>query len=633
MKLRLFVFTLSLLAIISSLLAPRVHADDAFTVDSNVTYKVEDSGKTLVTHDITLENLYSTLYATTYTLSLENITAEQVLAQNDRGEPIKVEKSQDGGKLNLKLTFSDSVVGKGQKRNFKISYENGGFAIKTGEVWEISIPRLSDDSSFRNYNIFLEVPDSLGSEAYISPQPSSSNNSNGFKYYSFSKSSINSTGVTAGFGQFQVFSFNLSYHLENPLAVNSQTEVAIPPDTAFQKVYFTKLDSKPSDIRIDSDGNWLAVYKLTPRQRVDVNLVGYVQIFASYRSFPKPSLSSLNKNLLPTDYWQVNNEEIKALAEKLKTPSAIYDYVSKNLKYNYQRVQPNVQRMGAASALASPDQAICMEFTDLFIALARAAGIPAREVNGYAYTENKELQPISLVNDVLHAWPEYYDKDRDAWIPVDPTWGSTSGIDYFNKLDLRHFAFVIHGESDKEPYPPGSYKLGANPQKDVFVSFGQLPIARNSIPRIIVNPLRTLPFLDSIYSVKVYNPGPSSLDIFYPTVYFDNVEHARDFVQILPPYATYRTQISIPFSILGKETPDSIKVVVNETHVELPTNKSQIVVNSLLLLFFIFIFIVIGVLIKIRIIKLERILGIIASVYAKIIGKSKENSHSTGSGL
>jgi transglutaminase-like putative cysteine protease len=606
-----------------------VHADEAFAVDATVTYKVESSGKTIVTHDIFLENLFSTLYATTYTLSLENISAQNVTATDDKGRLIQVDSRQDGSKLDLKLSFADAVVGRGSKRHFVISYENSGFATKTGEVWEISIPRLSGESAFRNYSINFSVPDSFGQEAYISPQPTSSASSGGYKNYTFSKESISQTGVTAGFGQFQVFSFNLSYHLENPLGISSQTEIAIPPDTAFQKVYFNKIDPAPSDIHIDGDGNWMAVYKLSPRQRVDVNILGSVQIFASFRHFPKPSQSALDNNLKPTNYWQSDNERIKSLAIGLKTPEAIYDFVSKNLKYDMTRVQPNVQRMGAASALENSNQAICMEFTDLFIALARAAGIPAREINGYAYTENKELQPLSLVNDVLHAWPEYYDKNKGAWIPIDPTWGSTSGVDYFNKLDLRHFAFVIHGESDTKPYPPGSYKLGANPQKDVYVSFGQLSEDRYSIPQIKVAVERNIPFLDTLYSVKVYNPGPASLDMFYPTVYFDDNEHSRDFVQILPPYASYQFQIKVPFSLLGKDTPDSIKIVVNGSIVELSTNKTQVVTNSMLVLFILFLIIIILVLIRLKKININAITATIARLYAKITRKSPKDKNNT----
>lgn len=628
LKKLLFFVSLSVLFAIRFLLLPNiVYADEAFAVDASVTYKVEDNGKTIVTHDITLENLFSTLYATTYTLSLENIGAQNISAANEMGETIQVEKTQDNSKLNLKLLFNDNVVGRGSKRHFKISYENSGFATKTGEVWEIFIPRLSEDSSYRNYQVTLLVPNSFGQEAYISPQPISSNNIDGYKSYSFSKENINTTGVTAGFGEFQVFSFSLSYHLENPLAVNSQTEIALPPDTAFQKVYFNKLEPKPFDVKIDSDGNWLAIYKLSPRQRIDVDVVGSVQIFASYRHFPRPSQEVIESNLKPTSYWQSDSEKIKLLASSLKTPQAIYEFVATNLKYDTARVQPNIQRIGAIAALESPTQAICMEFTDLFIAIARAAGIPAREINGYAYTENKELQPLSLVNDVLHAWPEYYDMDKGAWIPIDPTWGSTSGVDFFNKLDLRHFAFVIHGEHDKEPYPPGSYKLGANPQKDVYVSFGQLPEDRNSTPEINVSIIRNIPFMDSIYNVKVYNPGPASLDNLYPTVYFDDNEQMREFVQLLPPFATYQFQVKVPFSILGKDTPDSIKITADGVEADLSTNKVQVVTNSLLVLLVILISIVLIVLVKLKKLKLTKITGIIASTYAKITGKPTQNQN------
>jgi transglutaminase-like putative cysteine protease len=603
------IISLALLLLITCFVLPitTAKADEAFIVDAKVVYKVKDTGRTLVTHEIGLENIYSTLYATTYTLSLENIDAQNITAVTDKGNPIKVDIEKNGTKTNLKLMFDDAVVGKGSVRNFTISYENGNFATKTGEVWEISIPKLSGDSSFRNYQVDLHIPDSFGQEAYVSPQPLSSSYVDGNKIYSFSKQSISTTGVTAGFGHFQVFSFNLSYHLENPLAVNSQTEIAIPPDTAFQKIYFNKIEPKPNGVRIDEDGNWLALYKLTPRQRIDVNLNGFVQIFASFRSFPKPSQDVLNNNLVATNFWQVDDGKIRALAKELKTPQAIYDYVANTLKYDTSRVQPNVQRMGAATALENPNQAICMEFSDLFIAIARAAGIPAREINGYAYTENPLLQPLSLVNDVLHAWPEYYDKEKGVWIPIDPTWGSTSGVDYFNKLDLRHFTFVIHGKSDKEPYPPGSYKLGTNPQKDVFVSFGSILSTQSSVPQMTISTVRNIPFFDTVYSAKIYNPGPSALDSFYRTIYFDGNENSKVFIQILPPYATYESQIKVPFSLLGKDTPDNIEVVASGSHVSLTTNKSQVVLNSLLVLFILFIVIMLVVLIRFKKIDLWKI--------------------------
>lgn len=609
-------------------------AENEFSVDANVTYLVQESGKSIVTHEITLENNFSTLYATTYTLSLENIDAGSVSARDEAGRPLEVVTQKDGDKTDIKVSFPDAVTGRGSKRHFFVVYENGNFAVRTGEVWEISIPRLADETSFRNYGITLEVPSNFGLEAYVSPKADSQSENNGHKIYSFKKDQIVRTGITAGFGAFQVFSFNLSYHLENPLSREAQTQIALPPDTAFQKVYLDKIEPKPASIDIDSDGNWLATYKLKARQRVDVVAMGAVQIFASYRAFPVPSEETLSNNLKETEYWQVNDPQIKALAMELKTPKAIYDYVSKNLKYDFSRVQPNVQRMGAKAALNSPTQAICMEFTDLFISLARAAGIPAREVNGYAYTENPELQPLSLVADVLHSWPEYYDRGLKAWIPIDPTWGSTTGgQDFFSKLDLRHFAFVTHGLDATKPYAPGSYKLGPNPQKDVFVSFGKLPERRTSVPILSLVGKKQIPFIDSEYTIKIENPGPAAIYSLNPIVYFDKAVKNKDFIVVMPPYSSTNITVKIPFSILGKDTPNIVKVVALESEISISTNKNQVVINSLLMLCAFFLVVALGIMIRLRKITFGwftgKIEGVRQKIYERFSKKPKKDQNNS----
>lgn len=552
-----------------------VLADNEFKVDANVTYKVLETGKTQVTHNITLENLFSTLYATSYSLSLENITAENVTSNH--GNKITIDRNDN--KTNIKLEFPDTVVGRGEKRNFFISYENPTFAVKTGEVWEITIPKIGELNNFKNYEINLEIPTSFGQKAYISPEPQSERADGNYNIYSFSKEDIAKNGVTAGFGQFQVFSYNLSYHLENPLTRTSETQIALPPDTAFQKVYIEKMEPEPENVTVDADGNWLATYKLNSRERIDVNVIGSVQIFAGYRHFLRPNEEVLTKNLAPTQYWQVDDPNIRNLALSLKTPEQIYKYVSTKLKYDYKRVTPNVQRMGAVEALKRPEEAICMEFTDLFIALSRAAGIPAREINGYAYTENKDLQPLGLVADVLHSWPEYYDKEKGVWIPIDPTWASTTnGEDFFNKLDLRHFAFVIHGISDTKPFAPGSYKLGPSPQKDVFVTFGKLSEDRQNSPQIE---------LASTKSYTVKNAGKSALYSLRPITYFDDKFNSEAFIEVLPPYSKFTQSIDIPFSILGQKTPDVIKITLDETEALISTNKRQNIIYGLLALTFV----------------------------------------------
>lgn len=597
----------------------KIYAENEFSVDANVTYDVQNTGKTIVYHNVTLENNTTNLYATNYTLSLENIEISNVKATDDKNNILPVEILRDGKNANIKITFSDASVGKGAKRNFTISYENTEFAIRTGEIWEVSIPKLGEGTNFKNYQLTLKIPKDFGLEAYISPKPDSSQLVDSGYIYTYSSDKIAKTGVTAGYGQFQVFAFNLSYHLENPISRSSTTQITLPPDTSFQKVYIQKIDPKPTNVTVDPDGNWIAIYDLSPRQRVDVVVSGTVQIFASYRSFTKPTDQELNDNLTATSYWQSDDPRIKALADKLKTPKAIYDYVSENLHYDPNRVQPNVQRMGAIAALENPTQAICMEFTDLFIAIARAAGIPAREVEGYAYTENPDIEPLGLVADVLHSWPEYYDKEKGVWIPVDPTWGSTTaGIDYFSKLDLRHFAFVIHGADDTKPYPAGSYKLGSNPQKDVYVSFGQLPENKISIPAVAIKPFRVLPFISSLYTVTVTNPGPAALYSIYPTIYYDSNLKTQELIHVLPPYSNQNIEIALPYSFLGKETPNVIRVSVNSSDAQIMTNKKQIVIDSLIVVLVLITILTVFVLIKVKKIK-------ISSFFAKILSSKKKN--------
>ncbi|OGM15478.1 hypothetical protein A2V56_03835 [Candidatus Woesebacteria bacterium RBG_19FT_COMBO_42_9] len=605
-------------------------AEEDFLVDSQVSYEVQESGTTIVSHNITLENQVSDLYATSYSLELNNIDPKNIKAyQGDHF--FQVEESQGENTVTLKVNFEDALVGKGKIRDFFITFEEEAFASRTGEIWEISIPRLSQESTFRNYSLVLSVPLGLGEEAYISPEPESSSISNNRRLYSYSKKSSQELGITAGFGNFQVFSFTLNYHLENPLNKQSEIEIAIPPDTAYQKLYYEVVEPRPKNIRIDSDGNWLAIYELSNRQRIDVRVSGSVQIFAGPRPYLNYPKEVLEGNLKETEFWQTSDPVVTSLSQRLKTPFEIYEFVSKNLTYDFERVAPETKRLGAKDALNNPDSAICMEYTDSFIAIARAAGIPAREINGYAYTENPEIQPLSLVSDVLHSWPEYWDYDKAVWIPIDPTWASTTGgIDYFNKLDLRHFTFVIHGMDAVRPFPPGSYKLGPNPQKDVFVNFGQLPAKKVSVPEILATLTKSPGLFGKKVKVSIKNPGPVALYNTNSEVIFDQSLAQKNEIDILPPYATYEFEAFIPFGILGSKAPEKVVILTLGQRVELPTNKGQVVLYNLALLL-----IILMALLTIFILRLKRInpFSYLAKVYysakLKINEKFKKNKNNT----
>jgi len=581
---RIFILVIFILLILG-ILTTDISAESEFIIDSNVSYIFTEDGKSKVIQKNTLENIFSTLYAKSYTLKLENIDVEKVRAYDNYGD-LKVEQKSDGDLTIIDIIFSDTLIGKGEKREFTIEYEVNNLADKTGKVWEIIIPKLQKESAYRNYSVEVLIPKSFGEAAYLSPKPIDVKTSNLNDAYIFSKNSLLESGISMGFGEFQVFDYTLIYHLENPLNSEAETEISIPPDTAFQKVFITNIEPEPIRIEMDEDGNWLAKYTLSSRERIDVTVNGAVQIFSQPKEFIKPTDSNLQKNLMPSSYWQTYDEDIKKLATSLGNATNIYNFVTKKLVYDYDRVKPNVERLGASKALEIPENAICMEYTDLFIAISRAAGIPAREINGFAYTENPEIQPISLVADVLHAWPEYWDTNKQVWIPVDPTWGSTTkGVDFFNKLDLRHFTFVIHGTDPLKPYAPGSYKLGPNPQKDVFVNFGKLPQERESHIEITSNQINLIPYPGMNLNIKLINKGPVALYDVKPKIYFDNKIQDIEEINYLLPFSEGSISLVIPFSFFAINTPNEIKVSLNSNEIIINNIKHQVIIFSLIMVF------------------------------------------------
>lgn len=471
-----------LLAYLLIPISPALAAD--FLIDYDLQYAVAPSGVTIVTQKVTLTNQQTNLYPKEYTVTIDTEKIQSVIAR-DSVNLIKPQINKTGGKTEIRLAFNEQVVGIGKQLTFTLRYENLDIARKNGSIWEVNIPGVVDSAELSSYLVSLQVPPTFGPNAYLTPKPGAGSR--------WTKEQMTRGGISAAYGMEQVFAGELTYHLNNSQVAAVKTEIALPPDAAFQKVFIEELDPKPAMVTTDVDGNWLATYTLAPLSSITVRAKMLFAVTLSARPEWIQEPPNKEKYLEAQQYWEVNDPKIKELAKTYNTPRAIYQYVSNHLSYDYKRVSETPIRRGALGALASPAQAICMEFTDLFIAMARAAGIPAREVVGYAYTTNSKLRPLSLVADVLHAWPEYYDSEHNVWIPVDPTWANTTGgVDYFGKLDFNHIAFAIRGASSSYPYPAGFYRLEGNQKKDVSISFSdrKIPTEQGKLLTIVEFPTR-----------------------------------------------------------------------------------------------------------------------------------------------
>ncbi|EKD43642.1 MAG: hypothetical protein ACD_72C00192G0001 [uncultured bacterium] len=443
-----------------------------FNTTYQIYYQIEDSGKTHVKFVINQKNNLSVVYATNFGLSVNETKIENIRVL-DEGTSVTPDVIKSLNQTSISFPFTSKVVGKDKNHTFTIEYYTTDITIKSGNTWQIDIPRLEPDENVTEQTVYLTVPSGFSDPTYIDPKPDIVN---GNVYY-FSDQKISNKSISAIFGKTQYYKGKLSYHLVNNEKKSIRTEIALPPDTSYQTVYFQNIDPKPEEIVGDHDGNFLAKYTLTPGERKDITVDLVVKLdFTPKPTNIQPSDSLLAKNSV----WNYDNGVFStAELRNLKSSKSIYDFVSDKLKYDYEKLnRERPTRSPAAESLINSQSAICTDFTNIFVALARKSGIPARELEGFAISENPDLKPLSLTQDVLHAWPEYFDKTKSTWIQIDPTWANTTrGIDYFNKLDFNHIVFVIHGENPEYPVPAGGYKNGQK-SKDVYFE----PIENISFP-------------------------------------------------------------------------------------------------------------------------------------------------------
>lgn len=544
-------------------------AQGEFITSYNVGYRVSSDGLTRSRLEVDLTNRLSNIYASEFTLSIgsTNLSDVSLTLPSGTSQP-KVEK---GSKTtNITVVFPEKVLGKDKSQHFVLEFTTTDFARRLGNVWEVSIPRLSRSESLDQYSLVLTVPADFGLPASITPAPSSQAVAGSVQVFKFDSQDLLENGISATFGREQWYDFSLIYHLANTNIYPIETEIALPPDTAWQQVLYQTIEPKPVNIKVDADGNWLAAYKLGPQAKLDITATGSATLFLNNRADYIAPEADLTQYIKPRQYWESDSAKIKAAAAGLTTPRKIYQYVVTNLIYDYGRLGETPTRMGAANILDNQNSALCMEFTDLFIALSRAAGIPARAVNGYAYTDNSALRPLSLKQDVLHAWPEYYDAAKQLWRPVDPTWGNTTGgVDYFEANDLNHFSFVIQGENSSYPIPAGAYKLDDSPAKNVNVVFGKSVGPAPAVELILDLPEKSLAGVGLNGKIVIKNSGNTAL-YRVPVELVSRrfkLDHGRWEIESLPPKSYQEISFSLPATAWNSSFSDTIRVKTELTEI------------------------------------------------------------------
>lgn len=545
----------------------KVFADSDFSTSYDVTYDILNNGVANVTQKVTLKNLTSQYYVSNFTLTIGSTTLTDVLASDESG-PMETKVDTSGNKTSINVKFNKQLAGVDKSQALNLKYKSRDFAQSVGKTWEVNLPRIPTTNNISGYNLVLSVPINFGDPTSISPQPKSRSQTGDKLFLYFNKDQLSKSGVSVNFGTTQVFDFIMKYHLENNALFPIVTSLSLPPDTQYQDILISRINPEPANVTIDEDGNYLAWYKLNRKESKDVVINGSVKLYINPKNKLIPVLTGdQRKNYTKTDqYWEKDNPAINAtLSEIFKSSpksarekiNLIYKYVVNTLKYDTNRLNDvNLERLGAVTVLNNPDSAICMEFTDLFIALSRAAGIPARELDGYAYSQNQNLRPLSLGKDLLHAWPEYYDEDR-GWVMVDPTWENTSGgVDYFNKFDLNHFVLATRGLSSKQPFTSEDVKVTISSSD--FLGKSQTDLTFDGPESIWAG-------LPSKLRLKVYNRGNAAtgeMNLSINSSQIDILGQKNLSLDSIPPFGSTDLEFNLRTPSVWQSLSDKIEVNV-----------------------------------------------------------------------
>lgn len=519
-----------------------VFATEEFIVNESVIYQINPSGQSLVEQKVELINRLPEIYPKEYRLALSGNNIHQISA-NDSGGNILQATDQKQNTTEILLRFNQPGVGKNQSTKFTLTYLINNFATKRGSTWEIILPEYQNLDQSNQFQVTIKIPKEFGKLTYSS-LPSNTLNYNEIQNQVLLNRQQLKNKILLSFGNYQIFDFLLTYYLENPSSSIIKTELAIPPNTETQKMTYRQITPPPKTIAVDQDGNWLAQYLLQPQQKITVLVDGQVRIHPLSPS-ATTDLSDPEALVSEQPYWPVGHPKIQEIAKNLKNPKEIFDFVVSSLSYDYSQINSSRQRQGSLFAINYPQQSLCTEFTDLFITLARAKNIPSREIQGFAYTNNPKIKPLNLQADILHAWPQYYHSAKKTWVSVDPTWTKTTGgINYFNDLDLNHFAFVIHGQNSQYPLPPGAYK-SSDSLKTVSVDFAKEEINPSLLP---------LKISSNKSKILIHNPNGTLYSQL--TLNLDGSPWSKN-IDLLPPFGSLELDLPrLPFfaSLLPKNS-------------------------------------------------------------------------------
>lgn len=399
-----------------------------------------------------------------------NFKLTDIAVKNSVGGDVEytVEQDEEGIYINVpnyKSTTSGSPF------DITLVYKTHDLITKIFDYVKITAPALPDDVQFSSteesnnttskYSYFLNIVTDKNMPELIRTFPSKYTRTETDENitYSFSQESRIGNSPVVEFGTSLIYRFEYIYktpktdELIDPniskyfsaLSTNIY-ELSLPREFSetSQSVLIESMSPSPSKISMDIEGNILGVFEVPANTDSEIKVTGYISVsreaLEQNEIFEDINLNtyfneiqkdnSLEKYLLPTTYWEVDDEYIQSEASNILKDKytimdlleADYGYINDKLEYDQSKADSSNVRIGAKAALQG-GASVCMEYSDAMITILRAQGIPSRAAVGYA-----ELGYESDSGSILrHQWVQVWIPDY-GWLTIDPTYEGSDKI-------------------------------------------------------------------------------------------------------------------------------------------------------------------------------------------------------------
>ncbi len=329
--------------------------------------------------------------------------------------------SSDGKDYNFKLVrvHTEYLANLGPKRHFACV----DLVDTTGDVYDVDFFLSGDPGEMTVTETTLHKLNGIPFYAW------KQNKKGTWERLSIKEASPKLLGVIHGEDQFEFL-----YRIKLPV-INTTARLWIPYPTkdAFQEVEFIGINPslKYQILKEEKYKNNVFYFELTPkesRQTIDIRY----QVKRIEKKGYTPASEDWKKNLEAERRVPIDGE-LKKIADKvvqekkgdLVRARALYDHVLDHMRY----IKAG-SGWGEGDALYACDAAKgnCTDFHSYFIALARAAGIPARFAIGAAIPSDRN----NGGTDGYHCWAEFYAEGK--WWPVD-----ISEADKYSSLSTYYF--------------------------------------------------------------------------------------------------------------------------------------------------------------------------------------------------